>query len=132
MKGKKKLNHSSLVRDTTEAVSKHFVPPGRMVKETIEYLIEQEYMKRDEEEENVFAAFPGLLNEIVTNVTSVLGRQKEEVTFEVVASSNEHLDSEDDENDESMLAYSDLSLRVSSGRMQTNVRRRSLPLRSLF
>ena len=48
------------------------------------------------EKEDVFAAFPGLLNEIVTNVTSVLGRRKEEVTFEAVASSNEHLDSEDD------------------------------------
>ena len=50
----------------------------------------------DEEEDPVFAAFPGLLNEIVANITSVLGRRKEEMTFEVVASSNEHLDSEDD------------------------------------
>ena len=50
----------------------------------------------DEEEDPVFAAFPGLLNEIVANVTSALGRQKEEVAFEVVASSNEHFDSEDD------------------------------------
>ena len=50
----------------------------------------------EDEEDSVFAAFPSLLNEIVTHITSVLGRQKEEVTFEVVTSSNERFDSEND------------------------------------
>ena len=54
MKAHKTFEHSLLVIETVKAVKAHFVPDVRMIKERIEQLIEQEYIRRDEEKENVY------------------------------------------------------------------------------
>ena len=54
MKARKTVDHKDLVMATTDAVKKHFSPEVRTIKERIEQLIEQEYMRRDEERENVY------------------------------------------------------------------------------
>ncbi|TDL22313.1 Cullin-domain-containing protein [Rickenella mellea] len=54
MKSKKSISHQQLLAATINVLKKHFVPEPRLVKERIEQLIESEYMKRDEELENVY------------------------------------------------------------------------------
>lgn len=54
MKAKKTMGHQALVTATIDAVKAHFAPEVRMIKERFEQLIEQEYMRRDEEQDNVY------------------------------------------------------------------------------
>lgn len=54
MKAKKSMKHQPLISATVDAVKAHFAPEVRMIKERIEQLIEQEYMRRDEDQENVY------------------------------------------------------------------------------
>ncbi|KLO17574.1 Cullin-domain-containing protein [Schizopora paradoxa] len=49
MKAKKNMMHQALITATIDAVNKHFTPDVRMIKERIERLIEEEYMRRDDE-----------------------------------------------------------------------------------
>ncbi|KAF8213470.1 Cullin family-domain-containing protein [Mycena galopus ATCC 62051] len=50
MKAKKEMLHSHLVNATTDAVKNHFVPDVKHIKARIEKLMEQEYMRRDEDQ----------------------------------------------------------------------------------
>ncbi|KAJ7275413.1 Cullin-4B [Mycena haematopus] len=50
MKAKKEMLHSHLVNATTDAVKNHFVPEVKHIKARIEKLMEQEYMRRDEDQ----------------------------------------------------------------------------------
>ena len=54
MKAKKTMEHQPLVTATVDAVKKHFAPDVRMIKERIEQLIEQEYMRRDDEVDKMY------------------------------------------------------------------------------
>ncbi|TBU26329.1 Cullin-4B [Dichomitus squalens] len=54
MKGKKELTYEQLKTATIEAVKNHFVPEVSMIKKRIEGLMEQEYLRRDEEDQNRF------------------------------------------------------------------------------
>ncbi|KAI0762521.1 Cullin-domain-containing protein [Fomes fomentarius] len=52
MKGKKELTYEQLKTATIEAVKRHFVPEVTMIKKRIEGLVEQEYLRRDDEDKN--------------------------------------------------------------------------------
>merc|ERR1712000_493476 len=52
MKARKVMDHNLLVSETTTAVSKWFQPRVSHIKKVIEYLIEQEYMRRCVDENN--------------------------------------------------------------------------------
>ncbi|RPD58496.1 Cullin-domain-containing protein [Lentinus tigrinus ALCF2SS1-6] len=54
MKGKKELTYEQLKTATIEAVKRHFVPDVAMIKKRIEGLVEQEYLRRDEEDLNKY------------------------------------------------------------------------------
>ncbi|KAI0761642.1 Cullin-domain-containing protein [Trametes elegans] len=48
MKARKELSYEQLKTATIEAVRKHFVPEVAMIKQRVEGLVEQEYLRRDE------------------------------------------------------------------------------------
>lgn len=54
MKARKQLMYEQLKAETIEAVKKHFVPDVSSIKKRIESLVEQDYLKRDEEETNMY------------------------------------------------------------------------------
>ncbi|KAH9850620.1 Cullin-domain-containing protein [Lenzites betulinus] len=54
MKGKKELAYEQLKTATIEAVRKHFVPEVSMIKARIQSLVENEYLRRDEEDMNKY------------------------------------------------------------------------------
>ncbi|KAL7721129.1 Cullin family profile domain-containing protein [Entamoeba marina] len=54
MKQKQQLDYKTLISETTSNVSKGFEADVRLAKKGIEYLIEKEYIKRDEEDNNIF------------------------------------------------------------------------------
>ena len=54
MKGKKELSYEQLKTATIEAVKRHFVPDVAMIKKRIEGLVEQDYLRRDEEDLNKY------------------------------------------------------------------------------
>ncbi|KAI0662359.1 Cullin-domain-containing protein [Cubamyces menziesii] len=54
MKAKKELNYEQLKTATIEAVRKHFVPEVGMIKQRIQGLVEQEYLRRDEDDMNKY------------------------------------------------------------------------------
>lgn len=54
MKAKKELHNEQLKTLTIDAVKNHFVPDVSMIKERITELVEQEYMRRSEDDMNVF------------------------------------------------------------------------------
>ncbi|KAI8983312.1 Cullin-domain-containing protein [Trametes punicea] len=54
MKAKKELTYEQLKTATIEAVKKHFVPEVSMIKQRIQGLVEQEYLRRDEEDMNKY------------------------------------------------------------------------------
>ncbi|TFK82445.1 hypothetical protein K466DRAFT_500313, partial [Polyporus arcularius HHB13444] len=54
MKGKKELTYEQLKTATIEAVKRHFVPDVAMIKKRIEGLVEQDYLRRDEEDINKY------------------------------------------------------------------------------
>lgn len=48
------MMHQPLITATIDAVNKHFTPDVRMIKERIERLIEEEYMRRDDEVDGMY------------------------------------------------------------------------------
>lgn len=54
MKAKKELTYEQLKTATIETVRNHFVPEVTMIKKRIEGLVEQEYLRRDEDDQSRF------------------------------------------------------------------------------
>jgi cullin-4 len=54
MKARKELSYEQLKVATIDAVKSHFVPDVVSIKQRIQVLVEQEYLKRDEEDMNVY------------------------------------------------------------------------------
>lgn len=54
MKAKKTQTHQQLISATIDAVKGHFVPEVRTIKERFEQMIEQEYMRRDDDADDVY------------------------------------------------------------------------------
>ena len=54
MKAKKKLAFEQIKTEVIVAVKKRFVPEIKSIKERVDYLVENEYLKRDEEVKDVF------------------------------------------------------------------------------
>lgn len=54
MKAKKELSHEQLKNETIDAVKSHFVPEVSVIKLRIDGLVEQEYLRRDEEDRNLY------------------------------------------------------------------------------
>lgn len=50
MKGKKQMKFEELKNQTVSAVSKHFLPEVAIIKARIDGLVEQEYIRRDEDD----------------------------------------------------------------------------------
>ena len=54
MKAKKQMTHQALINETVDVMKKHFQPDVSTIKTRFEKLIEQEYMRRDEDTQNVY------------------------------------------------------------------------------
>lgn len=54
MKAKKELMYEALKTQTIEAVKSHFVPEVNMIKQRVFGLVEQEYLRRDNDDMNKF------------------------------------------------------------------------------
>lgn len=54
MKAKKQMTYRQILNETVTAVEKHFMPDVSMIKERITSLTEQEYMRRDEDDMNLY------------------------------------------------------------------------------
>lgn len=54
MKMRKKISNAQLQTELVEILKNMFLPSKKMIKEQIEWLIEHKYMKRDEDNINVF------------------------------------------------------------------------------
>lgn len=54
MKARKQLTYEQIKFETIETVRRHFVPDVTSIKQRIDSLVEQEYLRRDEEDRNLF------------------------------------------------------------------------------
>lgn len=54
MKARKELHYEQLKAATIDAVKNHFVPQVSVIKQRIASLVEQEYIRRDEEDMNLY------------------------------------------------------------------------------
>ena len=54
MKMRKRMTNAALQTELVEILKNMFIPPRKMIKEQIEWLIENKYMKRDEDNRNTF------------------------------------------------------------------------------
>lgn len=54
MKMRKKLRNAELYTELVELLKNMFVPSKKMIKEQIEWLIENRYLQRDDHDLNVF------------------------------------------------------------------------------
>ena len=54
MKMRKKITNAQLITELVEILKNMFLPSKKMIKEQIEWLIEQKYMKRDENDISIF------------------------------------------------------------------------------
>ena len=54
MKMRKKISNAQLQTELVEILKNMFLPSKKMIKEQIEWLIEHKYMKRDEDNINLF------------------------------------------------------------------------------
>ena len=54
MKMRKQITNTALQIELVEILKNMFIPPKKMIKEQIEWLIEHKYMKRDEDKINTF------------------------------------------------------------------------------
>ena len=50
MKGKKQLQYEQLKTATIDAVKHHFKPDVPMIKQRVDNLVEQDYLRRDEDD----------------------------------------------------------------------------------
>jgi len=54
MKSRKRLDHNSLIAETTKILSLKFNPDPQAIKKRIEGLIEREYMRRDKDDRRFY------------------------------------------------------------------------------
>ncbi len=54
MKMRKRMTNAALQTELVEILKNMFIPPKKMIKEQVEWLIEHKYMKRDEDSLNTF------------------------------------------------------------------------------
>lgn len=54
MKSRKELSYEQLKSETIDAVKSHFVPEVSVIKQRIAGLVEQEYLRRDEDDMNLY------------------------------------------------------------------------------
>ena len=54
MKAKKELHLEHLKTETIAGVKKHFIPSVTLIKDRIDALVEREFLRRSEEDMNVF------------------------------------------------------------------------------
>jgi cullin 3 len=54
MKSRRRLDHNSLIAETTKMLSQKFQPDVGSIKQRIEHLIEREYIERDKDDRRVF------------------------------------------------------------------------------
>lgn len=54
MKARKQLTYEQIKTDTIEAVRRHFIPDVLTIKQRIDGLVEQEYLRRDDNDRNMF------------------------------------------------------------------------------
>jgi cullin-4 len=54
MKAKKKLTFEQIKAEVIVAVKRRFVPEIKHIKQRVDYLVENEYLKRDEATKDVF------------------------------------------------------------------------------
>ncbi|KAI0292249.1 Cullin-4B [Multifurca ochricompacta] len=54
MKARKQLTYEQIKTETIEAVRRHFIPDVTSIKQRIDGLVEQEYLRRDDEDRNLF------------------------------------------------------------------------------
>jgi cullin-4 len=54
MKAKKEMSYEKLKVAVIDAVKGHFVPEVAVIKQRIQWLVEQEYLKRDDEDMNKY------------------------------------------------------------------------------
>ena len=54
MKMRKKMTNAALQTELVEILKNMFIPPKKMIKEQIEWLIDNKYMKRDEDHLSTF------------------------------------------------------------------------------
>jgi len=54
MKAKKELSYEQLKNEVVDAVKSHFVPEVSVIKQRIALLVEQEYLRRDEDDMNLY------------------------------------------------------------------------------
>lgn len=54
LKMRKRMANAALQTELVEILKNMFIPPKKMIKEQIEWLIEHKYMKRDENDRNKF------------------------------------------------------------------------------
>jgi len=54
MKARKELSYEQLKIATIDAVKSHFVPEVTSIKQRIQALVEQDYLKRDEEDMTLY------------------------------------------------------------------------------
>ncbi len=55
MKMRKKISNAQLQTELVEILKNMFLPSKKMIKEQIEWLIEHKYMKRDDDNINMFS-----------------------------------------------------------------------------
>ena len=54
LKMRKRMTNAALQTELVEILKNMFIPPKKMIKEQIEWLIEHKYMKRDSNDRNKF------------------------------------------------------------------------------
>lgn len=54
MKMRKQISNAALQTELVEILKNMFIPPKKMIKEQIEWLIEHKYMKRNDNDRNTF------------------------------------------------------------------------------
>ena len=54
MKMRKQISNAALQTELVEILKNMFIPPKKMIKEQIEWLIEHKYMKRNDKDRNTF------------------------------------------------------------------------------
>ena len=54
MKARKQLTYEQIKTETIEAVRRHFVPDVLSIKQRVDGLVEQEYLRRDDNDRNMF------------------------------------------------------------------------------
>jgi cullin 3 len=54
MKTRRRLDHNTLIVETSKILSQKFTPDAHMIKKRIESLIEREYMERDADDRRFY------------------------------------------------------------------------------